>query len=239
MSKDKILCVIGARGGSKGVPNKNIKDILGKPLIAWTISQAKKSSMIDRVIVSTDSREVAYISKNYGAEVPFIRPSELAQDSSPKFDIFKHALSFCEKKYKEEYDIYVDLDCTNPLRETSDIDKAIKLFIKNRKTIDALITICEARKNPYFNLLEQNERGHLKLSKKNIDFTVVRRQDAPKVYELVASINILSPKYIKKSSNLLDGNIIGYDIGNYKSLDIDSSFDFEIIEYLMGKRNEI
>ena len=233
----KILCVISARGGSKGLPGKNIREINGKPLIAWSIEQALSVPEISKVAVSSDSEEIMTIAKNYGADVPFVRPKELSGSSVGKFDVWKHALNNCEKIYKENYDVYLDLDCTNPLRDSSDISKAIEMFKDEYEDgIDAVFSVCEARKNPYFNLVEEDNDGSLKMSKSKDNY-IIRRQDAPKVFEHVASIYVLSSKYIKNATHLLDGHTKGYDIGQSKSYDIDSNHDFDIVEFLMKKKN--
>jgi CMP-N,N'-diacetyllegionaminic acid synthase len=229
----KILCVIGARGGSQGLPGKNIKNLLGKPLIEWTIKEALATPEINRVVISTDSDDIASIAIRAGAEVPFLRPKKLSGPKVGKFDVWKHALEACEKIYNEKYDIYLDLDCTNPLRDSSDITKVIYQLIESKKRgVDAVFSICEARKNPYFNMLEKDKNGALKMSK-SLNSTVIRRQDAPKVYEHVASIYALLPSKILSRDHLLSGHAEGYDIGFEKSLDIDSEFDFKLVEYLM------
>jgi CMP-N,N'-diacetyllegionaminic acid synthase len=227
-----ITCVIGARGGSKGLAGKNIRPMLGKPMMAWSIEQAKACPEISRVVVSTDSPEIAQVARQYGAEVPFMRPPELANDAAGKWEVWQHALQACEAHYQEPIDLFVDLDCTSPLRESSDISKAIAQF--RASDVDAVFSICEAPKNPYFNMLEM-EDGYLRICKK-LPKPIVRRQDAPKVYVHVASIYVLSPDYLRRGTGLLSGRTQGYDIGTDKSLDVDSQFDFELIEYLMKKR---
>ena len=230
----RILCFICARGGSQGLPSKNILKLYGKPLIAWSIDQALASKYIDNVYISTDSDEIAKISSDYGAIIPFKRPDSLATSHSGKFDVFRHALTECEKLYSMEYDLYLDLDCTNPLRDTKDIDNIIEMYDRHHSQhIDGIFTVCNARKSPYFNLVEENKSGFLKISKP-LDLPIIRRQDSPIVYEHVASMYALRPDYIKSAKNLLDGNLIGYNIDTPKSLDIDSEFDFRIIEYLMS-----
>jgi len=234
-----VLCVIGARGGSEGLPGKNIKFLLGKPLVVWTIEAALLAPEIDRVVVSTDSKEIANISKKSGAQVPFIRPKELSGPEVGKFQVWKHALDQCESYYDEEYEIFLDLDCTNPLRDVNDISNVICQFRNSRKNkVDAVFSVCEARKNPYFNMLEKDGNGAMRLSKTNGQ-TVVARQSAPKVFEHVASIYAIDPKYIKKENHLLSGHTEGYDIGIEKSLDIDSNFDFCLVEYLMKKKKDL
>ncbi len=229
-----ITCVIGARGGSKGLAGKNVRPLLGKPMIAWSIEQAKACPEITRVVVSTDSEAIAEVARACGAEVPFMRPAELANDTAGKWGVWQHALEACDQKYAEPIDIFVDLDCTSPLREVEDISKAIAQF--RASSVDAVFSVCEARKNPYFNMLEV-EDGCQRMCK-TLPRPVVRRQDAPQVYEHVASIYVLSPNYLRCGTGLLSGCTRGYDIGVSKSLDVDSQFDFELIEFLMRKRLE-
>lgn len=232
----KTLCVISARGGSRGLPGKNVRLLLDKPLITWSIEQALATPEIDRVVVSTDSEVIAKVAREAGAETPFMRPVHLATSEAGKFDVFKHALASCEAFYGEEYEFYLDLDCTNPLRDVSDISACIAKFRERRQHgVDGVFTVCPARKNPYFNQLEVDNLGALKVSKK-LPAAVVRRQDAPVVYEHVASIYVLSPSYIRRASYLLDGYTEGYDIGCEKSMDVDSDFDFLLIEYLMKRK---
>ena len=227
-----IVCVIGARGGSKGLPGKNVRPLLGKPLIAWTIEQARLCPEIDRVVVSTDSDAIAAIAREYGAEVPFMRPPDLATDTAGKWAVWQHALEACERHYGTPVDVYVDLDCTSPLREVNDISRAIAQFL--RADVDAVFSVCEARKNPYFNMLEV-EAGCQRICKP-LPHAIVRRQDAPRVLEHVASIYVLSPEYLRRGTGLLSGCTQGYDIGQDKSLDIDSDFDFELVTYLLRRR---
>lgn len=231
-----IICVIGARGGSQGLPNKNIKLLLGKPLIAWSIEAAISVKEINKVIVSTDSEEIAQISKAFGAEVPFKRPKKLSGSEVGKFDVWKHALLEAENYYKQNFDIFVDLDCTNPLRDNYDIVNCIKQLIENKNNgVDTVFSISKSRKNPYFNMVEKEENGYLKLSKP-LSKKILRRQDAPIVYDHVASIYTILSSQVKNGQGLLSGFAQGYDIGENKSFDIDSELDFEIIEFLMKKK---
>ena len=226
-----INCVISARGGSKGVASKNTRLICGKPMIAWSIEQALNCSMISNVIVSTDCDKIAKVAKKYGADVPFKRPSHLSLDSSGKWEVWQHALKEIDKKYGKT-EIYVDLDCTSPLRDIADIENAIKQYTES--DCDAIFSICEARKNPYFNMVEE-ENGSLKVSKK-LTSPIIRRQDAPRVYEHVASIYVLDPEYIKKGTGLLSGKARGYFIDPEKSYDVDSESDFQYVEFLLNKK---
>lgn len=233
-----VICVISARGNSQGLKNKNIKPLLGKPLITWTIEHALGTKEIDHVYVSTDSKEIAEIAQNSGAIVPFLRPAELSNSDIGKFYVWKHALEEIEEILSDDIEIFVDLDCTNPLRTSEDISNAINLYrsYENSESLDAVFSVCEARKNPYFNLVEYDAEGSLEISKK-LPSRIVRRQDAPNVFEHVASIYILKPEFVRNSTNLLEGKTKGYDIGIEKSFDVDSELDFQIIEYLIKQRS--
>ena len=158
-----IIATICARGGSKGIENKNIRILHGKPLIAYTIETAKKSGLFSTIVLSTDSKKISKIGKHYGAEVPFLRPVEFSSDLVPKFPAIKHAVLFMEKYKKENYDIIVDLDPTAPLRTISDLECCINKLINTNA--DSIITGCRAYKNPYFNMIEINESGYVGLSK--------------------------------------------------------------------------
>ncbi|MFX1483471.1 MAG: cytidylyltransferase domain-containing protein [Promethearchaeota archaeon] len=165
----RILGTICARGGSKGVKNKNIRELDGKPLIYYTINTLREWGKADRIVCSTDSPEIAKLANKYGAETPFLRPKDLASDTAPKIPVIKHALHYCENEEGVNYDVVVDLDPTSPIRTTSDIDGALQNFID--KKADVLYSVTEAKKNPYFNMVELdegecNERVHLCLQQR-------------------------------------------------------------------------
>ena len=229
-----ILCLVCARGGSQGLPGKNVRPLLGKPLIVWSIEQARATPEIDRIVVSTDSEEIRRVARDAGAEAPFLRPAELATAEAGKFQVWQHALAMCESHYGESYECVVDLDCTNPLREPGDVSAAIARFRAARaRGADAVLTVCEARKNPYFNLVEPDSDGWLRMSKR-LGRPVLARQAAPPVFEHVANIYVLAPDYVRRSSHLLEGRAEGFDIGRAKSFDIDSELDFQIVEMLLS-----
>ncbi len=231
-----VLCVIAARGGSQGVPGKNIRPLLGKPVIAWAIENALKAPEIDRIVVSTDSSAIAEVARAAGAEVPFMRPAELAQSNTGKFQVWQHALESCERHYGETYECYVDVDCTNPLLDPEDISAAITMYRAGRaRGVDAVFTVAKARRNPYFNLVEADETGALKMSKRR-GVTVLARQKAPPVFEHVAGVYVLDPAYLRRANHLLDGHAEGYEIPDHKALDIDSELDFLLIEFLMQRK---
>lgn len=241
MSDSSLLCVISARGGSQGVPGKNIRTLEGKPVIAWAIENALTAPEINRVIVSTDSEEIANQAIIYGAEILFMRPPTLAGSDVGKFQVWQHALTTCEELESRKYQCYVDIDCTNPLIEVADISNAISLFYQRKKEnvdVDAVFTVAHARRNPYFNLVEKAPNGALKMSKSEGE-TVLSRQNAPVVYEHVAGVYVLDTNFLRTRNHLLDGHAEGYLIAEEKAWDIDSELDFLIIEYLLKKRRAL
>ncbi|MBN1645404.1 acylneuraminate cytidylyltransferase family protein [Candidatus Woesearchaeota archaeon] len=229
----RILVTICARGGSKGIKNKNIKELAGKPLIAYTIETAKKWGKASRIICSTDSEQIAQAAKKYGAEVPFMRPTELATDTAGKLGVIRHAWKECKRIYNEKYDIVIDLDVTSPLRTVQDIENALAEFI--HKQPDILFSVVEARKNPYFNMVELDERGYAHLSKQP-NKPVLRRQDAPKVYDMNASMYFYSINFMQDESHTTTtgaDRISIYVMTDINSMDIDKELDFNFIEFMI------
>jgi CMP-N,N'-diacetyllegionaminic acid synthase len=234
-----ILCVIAARGGSQGVPGKNVRPLLGKPVIARAVQTALAAPEIERVVISTDSSVIAEAAVAAGAEAPFVRPAALAQSDSGKFQVWQHALSACEAHDGRRYELYVDIDCTNPLIEPSDVSGAIARFRSLRAesvAVDAVFTIAQARRNPYFNLVEPDASGALRMSKTR-GGTVLSRQTAPVVFEHVAGVYVLDAQYLRRATHLLDGHAAGYEVPEDKAFDIDTELDFQLIEFLLGRRN--
>jgi CMP-N,N'-diacetyllegionaminic acid synthase len=236
IDKHKIICVIPARGGSKGVPRKNIKKLADKPLIAYTIEQALQSQYIDRTIVSTEDNEIADISKGYGAEVPFIRPDALAGDQVATIDVLLHTINWLEEEEKYDFGILVLLHTTTPLRAVKDIDSCIEI-LKNTKA-DNVFSVAEAHRNPYFNMVEISLDGKVQLAKKG-SFTT--RQSAPKVYDMNSSIYVWWKDLLKKEGKIFLENSQIYVMPKERSLDIDDDMDFKIAEIIMAEQkiNEI
>jgi len=234
MSNFKVLCTICARGGSKGVKNKNIKLIQGKPLIAYTIEQAKQSGLFEHIVISTDSDEIATISQQYGAEVFFKRNADMASDNAGKLDVIKDAFKKSEQHYQEKYDYLIDLDATAPLREIKDITESFQQFLDNNN--DNLITAMPGRRSPYFNLVEIDSDGQVKLSK-TLDKNIVRRQDVPKSFDMNASIYIWKREVILSESSLFLMNTGLYVMPEERSIDIDNELDYEFVEFIMSKKN--
>nr|KXH77324.1 MAG: hypothetical protein AM324_12710 [Candidatus Thorarchaeota archaeon SMTZ1-83] len=227
----KILGTICARGGSKGVRNKNIRDLNGKPLIYYTIDVMKKWGKADRIICSTDSPEIARMADEYGAETPFMRPPELATDTAPKIPVIQHALRFCEKEYDEIYDVVMDLDPTSPIRTTHDIDAVLDEFVRSKAKV--LYSVTEAKKNPYFNMVELDAGGNAHLSKASAG-EVFRRQDAPKVYSMNGSIYCYDRNYLIDAKSLHCDRERVYVMDEVSSVEIDREIDFKFIEFLLS-----
>jgi len=215
------------RGGSKGVPNKNLRLLKGKPLMAYTIEQAKQCGLFEYIVVSTDSEEIAEVAKSFGAEAWFLRPENLATDEAFKLPAIRHALLESEKRYGYEYDVLVDLDVTSPLRLVKDITNAYDYFIS--KDADILITASPARKNPYFNMVEiVNDRIQIV---KRLDKGPVRRQDAPQVYDMNASIYIWRREALLNCDTLYTDKTALYIMPEERSVDIDTEWDWKLVEY--------
>ncbi len=231
----KILLTIAARGGSKGVKNKNIRPLCGLPLIAHTIKQAKRWGRADHIICTTDSPVIAKVAKEYGAEVPFMRPAELATDKAGKLGVLQHALKTMEEQTKQQFSVLIDLDVTAPIREIEDIEQAYQTLIINKAK--CVFSVTASRKNPYFNMVELNKKGYAVLSKKS-KLPIVRRQDAPKVYDMNASIYAYERRFIlnEKSKTVFSSRSMISVMGEWSAFDIDTEADFEFIEFLVSKR---
>ena len=228
---NSTLCIMCMRDGSQGVKNKNFRLINGKPLMYFTIKQAIKAKIFDRIMVSTDSKKILKIAKSYGAGGWFLRPKKLSLNSSQKIPVIRHALLQAEKFYNKKFETIIDLDVTSPLRKTEDILKAYKFFIKQKANI--LITGCKSKKNPYFNIVEviKNKLQRVKMLKKNI----YRRQDAPKTYDCNASIYIWKKKSLVNFKSFYKVKTAFYEMPESRSIDIDSELDFKLVEFLLKK----
>lgn len=234
MSGFNVLCTICARGGSKGVKNKNIKLINGKPLIAYTIEQAKVCGLFDHIVVSTDSDDIARISKEYGAEVFFKRSAEMSDDTAGKLDVIRDAFKRSEEHYGKKYDYLIDLDATAPLRAVDDITQSFQQFIESNN--DNLITAMPSRRSPYFNLIEVDLNGKVKLSKK-LENNIIRRQDTPKSYDMNASIYIWKRDVILNEKSLFLENTGLYVMPEERSIDIDNELDLKFVTFIMSEIN--
>ncbi len=231
-----ILATICCRGGSKGVPGKNIRPLLQKPLIAYTIEAAKLSRYIEDLIISTDDLQIADIAKEYGAAVPFMRPANLASDTTSKWPVFIHAVETFEKLTGKIVDYLVDLDVTVPLKSSEDIDGAIQMAIQNPE-VDVVITGYEPERNPYFNMMEVDSNGYAEIVKKTAS-PIVRRQDAPLVYSLTPAAYVVKKSALYDFEHWSKAKCKIFPIPRNRAIDIDTELDFKIVEFLMKNNNE-
>jgi len=226
----RILAIIPARGGSKGVPRKNIRDLGGKPLIAWTIEEAKKSRYIDRLVLSSEDAEIIAVAKAWGCEGPFVRPLELAQDDTPGIAPVLHALELLP-----DYDYVVLLQPTSPLRRVEDIDGCIELCLT--KQADSCVSVTETDKSPYWMYTLAADAVMLPVIPTEKQIT--RRQDAPAVYALNGAVYVARTAWLRKSKSFVMANTVAYPMPKERALDIDTELDFAFVQTVItcGKYN--
>lgn len=227
-----ILAIIPARGGSKGLPKKNVKILGNKPLIAWSIESALESKQISKTIVSSDNDEIIAISKQYGAEIPFKRPEKLATDSATTKDVLLHTIEFY-KTQNINFDYIVLLQPTSPFRKKGAIDLAIKKAIETN--VDMVVSVKETSSNPYYVLFEEDDKGFLTKSKEG---TFTRRQDCPIVYEFNGSIYVIKVNSLLKYNSMSFKKSIKFKMDKFHSIDIDTQLDFDFANFLI-KSNKI
>ncbi len=228
-----ILALIPARGGSKGVPKKNIRMLNGLPLIAYTILAAKKVERLSSVVVSTDSREIAGIALKFGGEVPFLRPACLASDTASSIDVVLHAIDWFENR-GIHYSHVVLLQPTSPLRDHTDIERSLDIYFNNH--CDSLVSVCEAKVHPYL-CRSFDEKGRLCDFMPQVD-RHVRRQDMPRAYQLNGAIYIAPVGLLKEKRSFYGETVLPYIMDTYKSLDIDTELDFKVAELIMKEREK-
>ncbi len=227
-----VLAIIPARGGSKGVPRKNIREAGGKPLIAWTIEEAKKSKYIDRLILSSDDAEIIQVAQSWGCEAPFVRPAELAQDDTPGIDPVLHAMEILP-----EYEIVVLLQTTSPLRSVADIDACIEQCMTNQA--NACVSLTQAEQSPYW-MYTVGTGGEMQpLIPTSQVFA--RRQDLPQAYILNGAVYVARRDWLRQSKTFLTGETLGFVMPPERSLDIDTELDLQILNlrHTDGVRNAI
>lgn len=230
------ICTICARGGSKGVKNKNIRDLAGKPLIAYTLEQARASGLFDLIAVSSDSLEILGMARGHGADLLVERPAELATDTAAKLPVIRHCVEEVERISGKRFDVVVDLDATSPLRLVADIQGAVDML--ERENVANVITAAPARRSPYFNLVELGEDGVVRLSKP-LKKPIVRRQDSPKCFDMNASIYAWQRAALFDYPTVFNADTRLFVMPEERSADIDNELDFEIVELLMKKRNSL
>lgn len=230
-NKEKNLCTICARGGSKGVKNKNLKKINGISLLERSINQAKKTKIFDKIVLSTDSNEIINLSKKLNIDFIIRRSKRLSNDKASKLDVIKDSLYKSEKNFNYKFDNIIDIDLTTPLREIKDIKNAFSYFKKNN--YNNLLSVCKANKNPYFNIIEvRNNKTQLVKNTKN--FTT--RQSSPKVFEANSAIYIWKRNFLINSFKIVYPKTGLYIMPRERSIDIDDKFDLSLVKLLIGNK---
>ena len=231
----KRLCSVCVRGGSKGVPNKNIRPLLGKPLLIHSLDQARESGLFDCIVVSSDSNEILQLAEEWGVDHAIERPEELATDFAPKLPVIQHCFQTAETLSGMTFDIAVDLDATSPLRNQADLKGVVDLLESHDSTTN-VITGVPARRSPYFNLVELDESGvvHLRGKRRSINENIVIRQDAPPCYDMNASIYAWWRDSLLKERHVIQSSTRLYVMPEERSVDIDSELDFRWVEFLMN-----
>lgn len=219
-----VLAIVPARGGSKGIPRKNLREIGGKPLIAWTIIEAQKSRYIDRLILSSEDDQIIEVAKAWGCEVPFKRPLELAEDDTPGIAPVLNALNTLP-----QYDYVMLLQPTSPLRQVNDIDICLEKCLANNAK--SCVSVTEATENPYWMYNISSDGVMHKLIEINNYFT--RRQDLPKVYKLNGAVYVAQSEWLLQNKSFLSDETIAYVMPFQRSVDIDEEHDLQITEFLL------
>lgn len=227
LSELSVIAFIFARGGSKGVPGKNIKLLGGKPLIAHAIEVARASRGIETVIVSTDDEAIANVARQFGAEVPFMRPAELAQDSSSEWLAWRHAIEWVRAE-RRPFDLFVSLPTTAPFRSVEDVEAVIRAMTEDTRA-DIAITVAEANRSPYFNMVKLNADGYADLVIRP-EGEVIRRQDVPSMFDITTVAYAARPDFVLRANSIFEGKVATVLVPQERALDIDTPFDFRVAE---------
>jgi N-acylneuraminate cytidylyltransferase len=227
------VAFIFARGGSKGLPGKNLRPLAGVPLIGWSIRHALAVPRIRRVIVSTDSQEIASAAREFGAEVPFTRPQQLSGDRSPEWAAWRHALEFLRGDEGSLPEAMVSVPTTAPLRLPSDVDRCLDLFGKGQA--DVVITVSEARANPWFSMVALGPDGNVHLVNRS-DHPISGRQQAPAVFDITPIAYVASPEFVLAHEGVFSGRVQAVTVPRERAIDIDTLFDFRMAEWLLEDR---
>ena len=220
---------IFARGGSKGLPGKNIRPLLGKPLIQYSIEIALQTSGINKVFVSTDDADIAKVSRSNGAIV-IDRPIELAQDDSPEWQAWKHAISWVREQYGD-FEEFISLPATSPLRSVKDVESAV--LKRSNIGADICIAITPASRSPYFNMVKKLGNNLIELVNKPTN-SISRRQDAPEVFDITTVVYVANVEFIMSNDNIFDGIVTSVEVPRYRAVDIDDMYDFNFAESILN-----
>lgn len=231
--KPYVVAGIFARGGSKGVPRKNMRLVAGIPLVGHAVMAAKGTPSVDYVFVSTDDQEIAEAGRKYGADIPFMRPAELAADRTPEHLAWQHAVTTLQRQYGRTVDILVAVPATAPLRTSEEVEACVQLCL--RDDTDVALTVTETHLSPQFNMVTIDESGLVKLGSVS-DTPVYHRQTAQKLWAVTTAAFAIKGAHLLRTTRLHEGRVRAITIRQERAIDIDSLFDLEIADYLMCKR---
>jgi N,N'-diacetyl-8-epilegionaminate cytidylyltransferase len=229
MTSERLQAFIFARGGSKGVPGKNIRNLGGKPLIAHAINCALACPSLGCVAVSTDDMEIADVARKWGAEVPFMRPDNLACDTASEWLAWRHAVEFMES-IGRPFDVLVSLPTTSPFRAVEDVENCIAL-LRTRPDVDVALTVRRAERSPYFNMVQTTSNGGVEIVMKR-DVAFARRQDVPEVFDITTVAYAVRTPLILDGDGLFDGKVHAVEVPSERAMDIDTPYDFLMAELL-------
>jgi len=229
--RPRVLATICARGGSLGVPGKNLRPLLGRPILGYTIDCARACSLIDEIVVSTDSDEIAAVAEAEQVPVPFRRPAEFATATSAKIHAIRHATEYVESQDDFWPEIVVDLDIGVPMRVPGDIEGCVTLLAEN-PDLDAAVTVYDAERSPYFNMVEFADDGSVHLVK-DAPSGIVRRQDAPPVYSVTPAVFAFRRSKLNTVVHMFTGRWGAHVVPRGRAVDIDTELDFDFVEFLM------
>tara|TARA_B100001750_G_C15431591_1_gene558568 strand:+ start:288 stop:968 length:681 start_codon:yes stop_codon:yes gene_type:complete len=225
------VALICARGGSKGLPGKNLKILDGDPLIVRAIKQIKQIDRIDRILVSTDSRGIAEVAISAGAEVPFMRPSELAEDDSPEWDVWRHAVTYLKEVEGGCPDLLMVVPPTAPLRSKDDLESILDEY--ERGQADIVITVTDAHRSPYFNQVKIGDLGLASLAI-HPKTSITRRQDTPEIFDVTTVAYVARPEFIMEKEGIFEGDVRTVFVPKERALDIDTDLDFRLAEFFLS-----
>ena len=233
MNGSVVACIF-ARGGSKGIPRKNIRMLAGKPLLAYAIQTAQASELINRVVVSTDDEEIAAVARKWGAEVPFRRPAELARDDSPEWSAWQHAIRWLQQEGSPPgLKVFVCVPTTAPLREPEDIDACVRVLLQG--DVDLVYTVTSSHRNPYFNMVVLDPQGYAQLVIP-AEKATHRRQDAPPVYDSATVAYAARPDFVLGSHSMFEGRVKAVVVPRDRAVDLDTESDFSYAEFLISQK---
>lgn len=228
--KPCVVAAVFARGGSKGVPRKNLRPLAGKPLVAHAIAAARASRLIDRVVVSTDDEQIAAVARQHGAEVPFLRPAELSGDAAPEWLAWRHLIENLPPRDGRAMDVFVSVSPTSPLRGIEDVDACIRTLLAG--DVDVVVTVRPAARSPYFNMVTMDPQGYARLVIPP-QSTIHRRQAAPPVFDMTTVAYAARPEFVLSADSLFAGRVKAVVVPEERALDIDTECDFQIAEFFL------